>query len=144
MWVDLVEELQVTAAFRQSMQIPLQVIKCQLVPWFVLAIFLAIFLDRIVSQMDKLVFHFIKTPKEAGSSHISLLVPISFNLPIIDGHHHVYPDIEFPPVVQKRVSDVFLYNQGGLTPIFALLFAFPYSFSNIFKLVSASYSLASI
>ena len=63
---------------------------------------------------------------------------------LFDGHHHVYPDIEFPPVVQKRVSDVFLYNQGGLTSIFALLFAFPYSFSNIFKLVSASYSLASI
>ena len=109
MWVDLVKKLKIPPTLRQGMQIPLQISKSQFVPRLIPTVLFASFLNRVIGQMNKLILHLVQAPGEAGCSDVPFLVPISLDLAIVDGDHHIHPDVKFPSVVKKRVGDIFLH-----------------------------------
>lgn len=67
-----------------------------------------------------------QTPCVARSPDIPFLVPVSFDLTIYYGSHHVGANIKFPAIVQERIGDIALQNQAfrrrGLFFVFGLDF----------------------
>lgn len=63
--------------------------------------------------MDVLIIHVLQIPHEAGGPHVALLVPVALKLSVGDGHHHEHADVELTRVVEQRVGDVLLDDDGG-------------------------------
>lgn len=92
-----------------------------------------------------LIFHLGQIPQKRRRSYISFLIPITFYLPIIDSDQHIDSDIKFPPVVEKRIGNILLDNEGTGFAIFLTGFsALDDSLPDVLEFTCTSYALASI
>lgn len=78
---------------------------------FKLAIFLPFLLNSVVGEVDQFVIQVFQVVLLAGGSHVTLLVPVSFDAPVDAGDQHIASNIKFPFVVKERTLHILLHDQ---------------------------------
>ena len=68
----------------------------------------------IVGQMYKPILQMPQAELLAGSSNVTLLVPVPLDHSVYRCQQDVAPEVKFAPVVQERILEVFLDDQSAL------------------------------
>lgn len=103
-------------------------------------IFLSFLLNRIICEMNEFIVEIFKGKLFAGCPDISIIVPVAFHIAIHTSYEDIASDIEFSFLVNIRVFDVFLDEQGSLW-IYVSTF---YEAVNLFQGIHYNYAMTPI
>ena len=92
----------------------------KLVARLVSAVFVALFLDSIVCQMDQSIAQIVVYKRTWRCPQVSIVVSKTFELAVDECEHTEAPDVEFSLVVKGRFLNVLLHNERFLLVIIAL------------------------
>jgi hypothetical protein len=81
LWTYLLDKLEVLL---RVVEVLLEVVVAELVSILVFAVFIRVYLDCVISQVDELVLSVIQLEFVATRTDISLIVPVTLNLAILD------------------------------------------------------------
>jgi hypothetical protein len=90
----------------------LEVSVAEFITLLIFSILLTVLLHGIVCQMNEIVFAIFDVILERCSANVALSIPVTFELAIYAGHHHVMSDIEFPPKIQKWLLQILLNDES--------------------------------
>ncbi len=114
LWHNLFHNIQLNILW---VQILLKFWVRQLVPRFKLSIIITLLLHSIIGQVDQPVGDILQAELLAARPEVSLIVPVTLQIPIHCGQQCVAPNIELSLPVEHWLLDVFLYNVRPLLPI---------------------------
>lgn len=95
-------------------QIPLEIRVAHLVAVLELAEVLSLLLDGIVGQVDELVVQVRKVKLSRARPYVTILVEIALQCLVDASYESEHSKVKLPTVDQKRIVDVFLYDEGFL------------------------------
>lgn len=104
-----------------GIHISLEFIEWELITDFKSTEFFTFLLNRIVCQVDKFVVQISQSKLLRARSNVTVLVPISFDIPIIRCDQHVATNVEFSRFIKQWLIKVFLNNKCDILPIVVLL-----------------------
>lgn len=114
--------------------------KCHFVSILELTIIICMYLDCIVSQMNKFIWNVIVVEFFAWCPYVAILVKVTFQRSIYRCHNTIASEIEFPFVYQKWIVDILLYDKSPVSlcrPTNYRLY-FLHRFTNIYPVASIS------
>ena len=82
---------------------------------FELSILFTSLLDGVIGQMHEFVAELFELKLFARCAKISFLVPVAFYYPFDGGYQNKAANVKFSLVVEERVLEVFLDDQGATT-----------------------------
>lgn len=126
-----------------GVHVPLKLVVGDFVAFFVFAIPFAVLLNGIVGKVDDLLPNVIDVELVRGCPNVPFPEPIGPHRPVQSADHHVVPDVEFPPFVEKWFFDVLLHDVCLFAAI-EVLFLFLQNRVQLVNLVNHSDALPSV
>lgn len=97
-------------------EVPLKVTIAHFVTIFKFAEVLTLFLNGVISQVDKFIVKIIQAEFSTTCTYVAIFVEVCFELLIYRGDQRIHPEVELSLMYQKRIINIPL-NDGCAVPM---------------------------
>lgn len=100
-----------------AIQILLKFLIGYLIALLILAIILPVLLHCIISEMCEQILGVFDVVLTGSGSDVAICIPVTLHFAVMAADGHIVTDIELPLLVQQRLLDVFLHDEGAIRAV---------------------------